>query len=188
MKDHHSVIDYNNNTIKIDHIILPFKEDYIQNNIEYANKIILSARSETIAEVKLSNCLLLGIIINQEIQRNVLIPNTLVNNNNQKAYIPILNLSHNEIIIDKPTFELAEIIPEEIVNLTQVQPTKRGTLLNNNLRLNHLSKEEKESIIQICQHYSDLFYLPENANEQNDSDMDIDYDPSLDVPGPSNRQ
>ncbi|KAL3283116.1 hypothetical protein HHI36_006272, partial [Cryptolaemus montrouzieri] len=57
MKDHHSVIDYKNNTIKIDHIILPFKEDYIQNNIEYANKIILSARSETIAEVKLSNCL-----------------------------------------------------------------------------------------------------------------------------------
>ncbi|KAL3276312.1 hypothetical protein HHI36_024247 [Cryptolaemus montrouzieri] len=142
MKDHHSVIDYNNNTIKIDHIILPFKDHYIQNNIEYANKIILSARSETIAEVKLSNCLPLGIIINQEIQKDVLIPNTLVNNNNQKAYIPILNLSHNEIIIDKPTFELAEIIPEEIVNLTQVQPTKRGTLLNNNLRLNHLSKEE----------------------------------------------
>ncbi|KAL3285432.1 hypothetical protein HHI36_023905, partial [Cryptolaemus montrouzieri] len=149
MKDHHSVIDYNNNTIKIDHIILPFKEDYIQNNIEYANKIILSARSETIAEVKLSNCLPLGIIINQEIQRDVLIPNTLVNNNNQKAYIPILNLAHNEIIIDKPTFELAEIIPEEIVNLTQVQPTKRGTLLNNNLRLNHLNKEEKNLLFKF---------------------------------------
>ncbi|KAL3285433.1 hypothetical protein HHI36_023906 [Cryptolaemus montrouzieri] len=40
-------------------------------------------------------------------------------------------------------------------------------------------------------HFNQLkpFYeLSDNANEQNDSDMDIDYDPSLDVPGPSNRQ
>ncbi|KAL3268968.1 hypothetical protein HHI36_008054 [Cryptolaemus montrouzieri] len=40
-------------------------------------------------------------------------------------------------------------------------------------------------------HFNQLkpFYeLSDNANEQNDSDMDIDYDPSLDDPGPSNRQ
>lgn len=48
-----------------------------------------------------------------------------------------------------------------MINFTeQITPEERKELLFENLRIDHLNSEEKQSLLQICQHYSDLFHLP----------------------------
>ncbi|KAL3279474.1 hypothetical protein HHI36_016984 [Cryptolaemus montrouzieri] len=84
MRNRHAVINYENNNIKINHIVVLFKSELFKSAINYADKIILSPHSETITQLNFTSDIAYGIITNQEIQKDVLIPNILVQNVNQK--------------------------------------------------------------------------------------------------------
>lgn len=44
--------------------------------------------------------------------------------------------------------------------IEQIIPEQRTELLIDDLRINYLNSEEKQTLLQMCQHYSNLFHLP----------------------------
>lgn len=77
----------------------------------------------------------------------------------------MINRSIYPETISVPTFAI-EPIPSQshIYSLSQNQPNYdvkfRLNTLNENLRLQHLNSEEKQSIKNICNEFNDIFYLP----------------------------
>lgn len=140
------------------------------NNEIKDDKIIIPPRCEVIAEVNILGNLREGLVEKLNICDNVLIPNTLVTNNNSKARVPILNLNSKEVIINRPSLQIIGFLPEQSIYLNLPMNTnrnqfekgknQRNKILEENLRLNHLNEEEKTSILKICRKYSNLFYLP----------------------------
>lgn len=119
----------------------------------------------------ISNNIKEGIIPNQELQERVFMPNILVSNSHNTAKVPILNINAFEIEIDQPSFELIEIeskVDSHSVNFLESnneslltnQQVDKATLLHQNLRLDHLNSEERNSILTLCERFSHIFHLP----------------------------
>lgn len=104
---------------------------------------------------------------------NVLMTDKYLISNARKTY-PILNLNNFEVRIAKPNIELleVEIMPTiPLYSLNPLNPKQETTeskaleksrrkCLNDNIRKDHLNREEIESLLQICGAYQDIFYLP----------------------------
>ncbi|KAL3281691.1 hypothetical protein HHI36_004897 [Cryptolaemus montrouzieri] len=102
MRNYHAVIDYENNNIKINHIVVPFKSKLFKSAINYADKIIVPPHSDTVVQVNITN----------------------------------------DIPYDTPSFELTEVLPEEILNYAnQTSPSEQRELIIGNLRTDHLKIE-----------------------------------------------
>lgn len=81
-RENNAVIDYNKNALIVKNLTIPF-----ENNREDIKKLTLQPRSETIVKVNVINDLSEGIIRNREIDKDIFIPNALVKNMEQRAYI-----------------------------------------------------------------------------------------------------
>lgn len=109
------------------------------------------------------------LVYQKEIADQVFIGNVLNKINNKQILVKVVNLSE-EIKMIKPLIlqELNyEVYKEENVcqinsnecNNSEINNLNRKEKIKNELRTEHLNKEEKESIYNICFEYSDIFHL-----------------------------
>lgn len=101
-----------------------------------------------------------------KLDESIIISDHLLIDQNTKYY-PIINVSDKEIQLPIPQIHLIEmnIIPQKEIfhtNSNSQKPNKndRIKLLKENIRTDHMNKEEKESLIQICENFKDIFHLP----------------------------
>lgn len=164
-------INYAESSLSIN--ALPFKIPLCRNTPQYSRiSISLNPRSETVVPINIINPdnVREGIIKCQFLNENhkILIPNAMVSiNENNLALITMVNMSNVKQIIPIPDIQI-EAIPKHdsifnfnvISDRNEVNNEERIHLLNQNLRLDHLNKEESESIKSICEKFNDIFHLP----------------------------
>lgn len=162
LKSHNAIIDMNDNVIRIGKNILPLNA-----KPKFSKTIKIPPRSNYIAKISISNNVEEGLIAQREIQEKVFIPNVLVKSSMNTAIVPIMNIDVVEKEIDIPTLELEEIIPIHDVRSinANLQPTdcSRIHTLHDNVRVDHLNEEERESILNVCERYNDIFHLPSDV-------------------------
>lgn len=163
-------ISYTAQTIKIANTAIPFI-----NGIETSSNskfITLPARSETIVQVPVNNKIKEGTVQAKDIAKNVLLSNAVVSTDkNSNTICSLINLSNEPIKIERPTLTLEEIEkPSEINFLSPQNATinaynQQETVetLHGNLRTDHINREEKDSLVALCNQYMDIHYLPEDA-------------------------
>jgi len=81
------------------------------------------------------------------------------------ALICIVNTLEEDTMIDSLHFEFEEtenVCDVSVMKFTTsvIWVTKHLSLLCEALRTNHLNREERVSLIKICEEYSDVLYLP----------------------------
>lgn len=149
-------IDYERDTIKIHNHIIPFK-----NELEKANFIKLSPCSENIIEISIENDAQEGIFEDISLTNSINLFSSYVKNNNGSALCVVSNESYEELFVQQPLVKLQQLDESNAMCLKfNHSDPERKKKLKENLRLDHLSKPEKDSIIQICQEHSDIFFLP----------------------------
>ena len=153
-------IDYENNKVKLKGVSKPL--DLLSEEILSSNKIYLKARTETLVAINIKNSEIKeGIAPDLKIMEGVYLSRAIVKvNNNNKAFATILNTRTTDQIIEPITVSL-ESLPTHCFEIKNLEPrSSRKLILKNNLRLEHLNKEEKDSVVKICEAYSDIFFLP----------------------------
>lgn len=137
------------------------------NKLTDKNTQLIKQRSETVITC-FTNDISEGtaIIEKQCISDDIIIPNALVNIKNNKFLITCVNLSDEDTHIEMPTIKTNSIDETELteypiysVNSNYIQPGKPQTDLKTLLRLDHLNKEERESLEKIISRYQDIFYV-----------------------------
>lgn len=121
-----------------------------------------------IARINISNAqgLQEGVVSCQKLTNNpnFIVPNSIVKIENNHALITIINTSDEMKSLKIPNLNVQalskqttmyKLAPEKIENSTE----NRVKILTENLRLNHLNREEKESIEKICAEFNDIFHL-----------------------------
>ena len=147
---------------KTNELIIPSKED-----------IIIPPRMETCMTIRAENIIDKSnlIIHSQTIADNLMCGNVIVTVQDQQIIIPVINSSEQSISISKPTLEklsYENFIEEKSCYLTRSElqtegSSQRLSLLRESILTEHLNQEEMESILQICDGYSDIFHLDGDA-------------------------
>lgn len=134
------------------------------------NEMVLLARSESIIPVTVENLQLetQQILIHaQDIDQNVSCGNVLNNVKNQQILVSAVNTSEKPISIQIPKLQNLsfEIIKEaSIMNVIDVQEntsdlTDRIQKLKQSVRVEHMSTEERSTILNLCSEFADIFHL-----------------------------
>lgn len=102
------------------------------------------------------------VVLNQKVQPNVFVANSIANPVNGKIPVRLVNISNKPVVIKdlKPRIALAEnynVI--ELKKDDQKYDKIRASKLLEELKLNHLSGSDEKAIKQICLKYSDIFCL-----------------------------
>lgn len=139
-------------------------------SFSHKNTIEVPARCETVVPVCVNNLDMesKGIIIYaQPITDNVSCGNVLNNIVNQQLLISVINTSDEACTIKLPNLE--ELIHETLneASIKHVSRTKEITInqsdrithINETLRTEHMSSEEREAIQTLCHEFSDVFHL-----------------------------
>ncbi|GJQ70538.1 hypothetical protein Trydic_g221, partial [Trypoxylus dichotomus] len=171
-------IDYESGWIKLKSVNQSLKM-YSEINSSCSNNISneackntykLNGRSENIVEIEIQNPgIKEGIIPELELRQGIYLSKAIVKvNSNGKAYATILNTKIENQEIPSISVKLESLPPEsKILNLTMDDSTSshksRNKLLRQNLRLEHLNPEEKQSILDTCFSYNDIFLLPNDT-------------------------
>lgn len=136
----------------------------------HANDIILSPRSETVIKIKIINSHLNeGICPDIHILDDVVIcPSIVKVIDNNYALTTVLNSSEKSVKISQLDVML-EPLPTNRVQSVSVNHISRNSEQNSLsdrlqkitslLRIDHLNKEEKSSLLEICHDFSDIFYV-----------------------------
>ncbi|EFA04804.1 Retrovirus-related Pol polyprotein from transposon 412-like Protein [Tribolium castaneum] len=129
----------------------------------------INPRSETVIEVNVLNPEIKeGICPETPILEGVYLAKAILKvNENNKAFTTILNTTNNRIKVNQIAVKLRKIEEIDLTNdSTQILRVNRNPdlsnrlkLLHENLRLNHLNKEEEESVKNVCNNYNDIFHL-----------------------------
>ncbi|EFA05920.1 Retrovirus-related Pol polyprotein from transposon 297-like Protein [Tribolium castaneum] len=130
----------------------------------------INLRSETVIEVNVLNPEIKeGICPETPICEGVYLAKAILKvNENNKAFTTILNTTNNRIKVNQIAVKLGKIKEIDLTNdSTQILRVNRNPdvsnrlkLLHENVRLNHLNKEEEESVKNVCNNYNNIFYLP----------------------------
>lgn len=107
------------------------------------------------------------LIHNQIIAENLICGNVMTQTKNSRINIPVINILEKNIHIKKLTIEelaYEEYQEEKTYTILSGQSQRKAdssrlSLLRNSIQADHLNSEEKESIQDICDLYSDIFYL-----------------------------
>lgn len=122
------------------------------NKIHLCNPVInIPPKSEKIVQVILNkngN----GLVEQQEIEPGVYIPNVIVESRQYKAQVVIINTTNHEINASKIHCQLTNVI----TNTTLI---KQGEVTEH-LKLDHLPSNERDVIVELCNEYRDIFYIP----------------------------
>lgn len=129
--------------------------------------MFVKPRTETVIFVQINNPELgEGVISKQQIMPRLYLPSSVVKvNEHSQAITTILNVTDKEFLIPCINIRL-----DPVPNLKETMTDDKGTghsfvaltrvkLLNQNLRLDHLNPEEKESLQKIIEEFNDIFYL-----------------------------
>ena len=160
---HHFLLQ-NNAVIDIANNILTIKND-IKREL---NKICftLEPRTETVVSVPIAdpNMENKNILIHkQELIQDVYCANIINTVKNGNTVISILNISESPQNIFED--ELNKILYEDNVEykLHEIKMINdnndRVNKIKNLIRSDHLNKEERDTILEICEHFSDVFHL-----------------------------
>lgn len=128
--------------------------------------IKIPPRCQYMTQIHIANDISEGLIMKCELVHNIFIPDIFVQNINQTAIIPVLNLNNFDKIIETPILDLEEVTllknTKMICNLTHYNERNydRLQLLHDNLRLEHINQEEHDSVKTLCEKYNDLFHIP----------------------------
>ncbi|KAL4125748.1 hypothetical protein QTP88_009988 [Uroleucon formosanum] len=113
-------------------------------------EIVLQPRTETLVGIEAGNRAEDEIIIIecQEITKSVMCSNAVTKVQNKRVLATLINPTEEAIRLKTPN--LKELVHEQFREA--LDPFE-------SLRTNHLNSEEKESLVAICQDYSDIFFL-----------------------------
>jgi len=134
-------------------------------------EIVLQPRTETLVEIEAENRADGEIIIidSQQITKLVMCSNSVTKVQNKRVITTLINPTEEAIKLKIPN--LKELVHEEfkeaLIHSVQVtdrlaEPhadSSRLRRMEEALRTDHLNSEERESIVAICQDYSDIFFL-----------------------------
>lgn len=169
LRTHKVQINYHDYTLYLKGQTLPLGNPFQENQEQ---PIILNPRTETVMQVKIANPEMKeGIISKVSIQDGVYLASSIVKvNPDSHALTTILNTTDHTVKL--PDFQI-RLEPMEnfktnqnkgnAYKMNQVNTLSingRLNVLKSTLRLDHLSDEERNSIIEICQNYHSIFYLP----------------------------
>lgn len=100
------------------------------------------------------------VLLSQQIKPHVFIANTIVDPKDGKIPVKILNVSKKTVFLNEIKPKMEKLDNYDIVQLNDCKeiPNRTQQLLRE-LKLNHLSGNEKESIKKICLKYNDIFCL-----------------------------
>jgi hypothetical protein len=126
-------------------------------------RLTLKARSEHIINVP-THSEGLGLLPKNEISPGVYLPSSLTRAVNGVCATSILNTNETDLTIQLPQITLESLYTSEgVLSLTATAVSSgdsRLSRLYHHLRLDHLHREERASILTICEEYNDLFHLP----------------------------
>ena len=160
-----AIIDLNQLELKLNCLTNPIKIFRDYSNKCDNDSFIIDPRSETIIEIDVLNKNISeGICPDIKITDGVYLAKALLKINNGKALTTILNTQNKSLKINKIKLFLEPFDKPNAILIndckTKVNVADRIKLLGNNLRLEHLNFEEKQSTLRICNEYHDIFHLP----------------------------
>ncbi len=136
-------------------------------------KVSLPARTEMIVQlpIRAGSKMKEGLVEKAELASGVYLAESLVKVNSGQVITSILNTRDEDVEISITELELTEPDNSNVnevltVGLTESGTTKGNTSLSrgeqvvSKLRTDHLNKEEKKALQEICFEYQDVFYLP----------------------------
>jgi hypothetical protein len=102
-----------------------------------------------------------GLIDKREIIPGVYLARSLVRIVKGYALTGVLNKTGEEVDVEELTVWVAKLETPDKIPESVVSPNKnRYEKVLGKLRMDHLSKEEKKSLEEICFEYQDVFFLP----------------------------
>jgi hypothetical protein len=117
----------------------------------------------------------------------VIIPNSLINVSNKKAYIKIINLDNKEINIPsdigkKLKFETFEENRHKFLTINENLVKNRNCLLKEKLKLDHLESNTKKRVENLCLKFNDIFFIEGDSLKKNNIiKHNIDLDTNLPI-------
>ena len=153
IKENKIVIDLSQELIVIPEIQTTFTEQLILP--PRSNCVLLIQKDEVVDHEIIT-------IKNQEINDKVIIANSVSPVLGNKVVSNIINISEQPFIIEDLTTSNLQWEPyQEQVYVTQAvrNDTNRIKILKTEINTEHLNTEEQDSLLQLCNNYSDLFFL-----------------------------
>lgn len=139
---------------------------------DYENSIfIVEPRCEKIISIRVENSNMKEGIIPESIilSEGVYLCPSIVKVQENKAITVCLNTTDKEVKVNKLIVKLEPVSNElqeanEIINVNKIKSEEickgnRLDKLNETLRIDHLNKEEKESLLELCREYNHIFHL-----------------------------
>jgi len=135
------------------------------------NKITLTPRSETIVQA-VTNRNRIGIVSSQEAKPGVFIGSCLVEPEEYTCPISIINTTEESVEITTPLVTVDELHVNDRASILALHQAKnenyeamqeRKEKVRKQLRLEHLNREEKKAIEEICENFCDIFHLEQDT-------------------------
>ena len=134
-------------------------------------EIVLQPRTETLVGIEAENHAENEIILIecQEVTKSVMCSNAITKVQNKRVLATLINPTEEAIRLKTPNLKelIHEQFREALIHSVQVTDRQeephassiRLKRLEEALRTDHLNSEERESLVAICQDYSDIFFL-----------------------------
>lgn len=112
-----------------------------------------------------------GFVMPKKHSDNLYLGSSLTKVQNNKCLVSVLNISNESVTIPLPRVNVTPILTNEYdiiktsninnnySNGTEINYIERLNKLKNSLNLRGLNSEETESLLEICEHFNDIFYL-----------------------------
>lgn len=169
LKQNKSIIDFGKNRM----LVTPSNENDSQCNSNENFNFTLAPRTETIVSMKVNqiNC---NFIVEKSNVREALVGNTLTTPCSKGIIkFPILNPSEHSVKLNNNDLSNIKVsLFEDNIDQTAVcnsniseqifsiySPQQRVELISN-VKTDHLNREEKQLILDLCKEYSDIFHFP----------------------------
>jgi len=131
----------------------------------------LTPRSETIVQA-VTNRNKIGIVSSQETKPGVFIGGCLVEPEGYTCPISVINTTEESVEMTTPLVTVDELRGNDRASILTLQQAKsenyepmqeRKEKLRKQLRLEHLNREEKKAIEDICENFCDIFHLEQDT-------------------------
>lgn len=151
LSQHNAVIDYN--LSKISFQVQNTRHSFI---LTCPRTIEIPARTEMIARIN-STADSPRLCLQKEIEPGLYIANSIIDNKN--PLISILNANEHSISFNLKDIEYDDLENYHIINFVENTGAKRLKLLESEIQTEHLNSEERQSILEICREFNDIFHL-----------------------------
>lgn len=161
LKQYNGVVNYENNTLTLSYLQQKYSLPLTMGSLGNNNFLKIPARCEKIFKVKTSiteEC----VVAAQELCKGVFIAGSICKPSEGHISIQILNTRDNEVGLSYFRPEIDKLADYSICSFEKNSNIdgSRVRQMFQLLKLDHLNKEERTSIQNICAKFSDIFYLP----------------------------